>query len=158
MTPLALAMILTGAGAVAQKPHSPPILYVPPLLPVPVPAPSPPPVPTLILPPGAPRVPVSHSVPWRARADFNTYFSVDDYPLSERRHGAEARVGFAIVVGPDGRVSRCTVTTSSGSRRLDRATCDILTRRARYLPARNALGVPIDGRDSGTISWPIPSD
>jgi protein TonB len=166
MTPLALAMILTGAGIVAQKPDSPPVLYVPPPLPVPVPISPPPPYTPLPVPPPSPAIPsfldrrapltTQPSYPRRARADFNTYFSVDDYPLRERRSGAEAQVGFALVIGPDGRVSRCTVTASSGSRRLDRATCEILERRARYSPARSVMGVAIDGRDSGIISWPVP--
>jgi len=164
MTPLALAMILTGAGPVAQKP---PILYVPPPLPVPVPSSPPPPYTPLPAPPPSPAIPSfldrraplappRHLYPRRVRADFNTYFSVDDYPLRERRSGAEAQVGFTVVVGPDGRVSGCTVTASSGSRRLDRETCRILVQRARYWPARNALGAPVSSQDIGTISWPMP--
>lgn len=166
MTPLALAMILTGAGIVVQKPDSPPVLYVPPPLPVPVPSSPPPPYTPLPAPPPSPAIPsfldrrapltTQPSYPRRARADFNTYFSVDDYPLRERRSGAQAQVGFALVIGPDGRVSRCTVNASSGSRRLDRETCRILVQRARYWPARNALGAPVSSQDIGTISWPVP--
>src|SRR4051794_7084481 len=138
MTPLALAMILTGAGAVMQEPAPvPPPVYVPYPPPPPstaIPAPSPPPAIPSFLDRRAPLAP-RQFYPRRVRADFNTYFSVDDYPLSERRSGAQAQVGFTVVVGPDGRVSLCTVTASSGSRRLDRATCQILERRARYWPA-----------------------
>jgi protein TonB len=161
MTPLALAMILTGAGDVAQKPVPvPPPIYVPyppppPSTPVPVPSTGPSPAIPSFLDRRAPLT-TGPSYPRRARADFNTYFSVDDYPLRERRLGAEAQVGFALVVGPDGRVSRCTITASSGSRRLDRATCQILEQRARYSPAHDVMGVAISGQDSGVISWPVP--
>ena len=159
MTPLAFAMILTGAGAVVQHPDSPPVIYVP--------YPPPPPIAVSVAPPSpSPAIPsfldrrapltTRPSYPQRARADFNTYFSVDDYPLRERRRGAEAQVGFTVLVGPDGRVRSCTVTASSGSTRLDGATCRILESRARYSPAHDIMGVAINGQDSGIISWPVP--
>lgn len=169
MTALAIAMLLTGAGEVVQKPGGgqaaalpPPPIYVP-YPPPPLPAPSqqhasPPAPPGPILVPWSPSPPpaVRSFYPRRARADFNTYFSIDDYPLRELHRGVEGDVGYNLVIGPDGRVSDCTVTASSGSRALDAATCRILQSRARYSPARNALGAAVSGQDSGVISWRIP--
>lgn len=165
MTPLALAMILTGADVAREATGAP----APPPAPVYVPYPPPPrPAPRDTRPPPPPVPPIfdrsvltaplrtGPSYPRRARADFNTYFSVDDYPPRTRRRGAGGDVGFSVLVGPDGRITRCTITASSGSAALDAATCRILTSRARYRPAQDVLGVPVSGQDSGVISWPVP--
>lgn len=148
MTALAIAMLLTGAGGLAGAQgggaSTPP------------PAPMPPP-PIVMVPAPSPR-PWDPSLPRRARENFNSYFSVDDYPAAARRARIEGRVGYSLVVGPDGRVSHCTVTASSGSRELDAATCRILRSRPRYTPARNAAGEPVSGPDSGVITWRLPAE
>ena len=58
----------------------------------------------------------------------------------------------------DGRVSDCSITSSSGSSALDNATCNIIRRRARYTPAKDQAGNPITGTDSARIRWELPED
>jgi TonB family protein len=139
MSALFMAMILTGAGGIApaqerEKAH------------VPAPAPSPPPREGI----GPNLVP-----PQRARANLNSYFSVQDYPPVALRAHHEGTTGFRLTVGVNGRATDCQVTYSSGSSFLDVTTCRILLARARYNPARAADGTPVEGSDSGRVTWQL---
>lgn len=94
--------------------------------------------------------------PQRARANLNNYFSVEDYPAAALRENSQGTTGFRLTIGPNGRVSDCSVTSSSGSAALDAATCRILNARARYTPARDSNGNPTTGTDSGRVTWRLP--
>jgi periplasmic protein TonB len=63
-----------------------------------------------------------------------------------------------VSVSPEGRVTSCNITSSSGSPDLDEATCSNVTRRARFNPATDGEGQPISGSYSGRIRWVIPED
>jgi TonB family protein len=110
---------------------------------VPPPAPAPPPPPRIV-------------PPQRARANLNSYFSTDDYPAAALRADHRGTVAFSLGIGVNGRVADCRITVSSGSEPLDAATCRILRSRARYIPARDAGGTPVEGRDSGRVTWALP--
>lgn len=58
--------------------------------------------------------------------------------LREVRQGSDITLRYRI--GTDGRVSGCTILVSSGRPDFDRATCDTLTRRFRFRPARDGDG------------------
>lgn len=94
--------------------------------------------------------------PVRARANLSSYFTADDYPAAALRGNQQGRTGFSIDIGPDGRVTNCRVTESSGAAALDQATCRIIRSRARYTPARTARGVAVAGRDAGSVTWRLP--
>lgn len=94
--------------------------------------------------------------PARAPAALATLFSSDDYPAAAVRAGEEGAVGFRLDVGKDGRVAACTVTASSGSAALDSTTCQLLTMRARFQPARDHQGKPTEDKVSGRIVWRLP--
>lgn len=140
MSALFLAIALTSAGGQAAMP-APPIQ-----VPVAVP-----------IRPAPPRRHSLPSPPERRRPHLNAYFSPEDYPAVALRARAQGSVEVALVVGPNGRVSGCTVTRSSRSPALDTATCNILRSRARYTPALNADGQPVSGRDRERIDWRLPS-
>jgi protein TonB len=112
----------------------------------PPPGPPPPPPPPRTVP------------PQRARANLNSYFSADDYPAAALRGNDQGTTGFSLTIGTNGRVEACSVTSSSGSSALDQATCRILRSRARYTPARDQNGNPTSGRDSGRVTWRLPSE
>jgi periplasmic protein TonB len=152
-----------------DQPSSPPVTAVPSPFPVPSPMPVPPSIPVppappvvLALPPAptppAPPPPPRVVPPQRARANLNSYFSGDDYPAAALRGSDQGTTGFSLTIGPSGRVEACTVTSSSGSAALDQATCRILRSRARYTPARDQNGNPTSGRDSGRVTWRLPSE
>ena len=79
----------------------------------------------------------------------------DNYPSAALRKEIEGTVGVRVTIGPDGRVSGCTVSGSSGSGDLDSAACDGMTRYARFEPALDAGGSPTTGSFSTRIVYKI---
>jgi TonB family protein len=94
----------------------------------------------------------------RSRANLGSYFSTDDYPVTAWMNEEEGTVRFRLAIDPEGRVASCEVTGSSGSEQLDQRTCEILTVRVRYTPARDASGAPAPSSDYGSVTWRLPSD
>lgn len=78
------------------------------------------------------------------------------YPSRALREGIEGTVQYAVVVGPDGRVTACSIQESSGSALLDERTCDVLQRYARYDPAIDNRGQLTSDRLFGIIEWQLP--
>ena len=68
----------------------------------------------------------------------------------------EGAVAFTVQIGADGRVTSCSVTASSGSSVLDRATCRLYAQRARFAPARDDAGNQIGSRYSDRVRWELP--
>jgi TonB family protein len=91
-----------------------------------------------------------------ARANLSSYFNEDDYPMTALRRGIQGTTAFELRIGADGRVTRCTVTSSSGDAALDAVTCSVLLSRAEYSPARDSRGRAIPARDSGRVTWRLP--
>jgi periplasmic protein TonB len=113
----------------------PPTVYVPPVAPAPPPPPPPP-----------------HKVQSAvsAKGSLTSLFGPDDYPPSAQASGAEGTSQASITIGPDGRVASCTIIRSSGNNALDSATCNIIRRRAKYIPAKDSNGNAV----SDTITTP----
>ena len=142
----------------------PPIVAPPPPLNI---NPNPPPVQTVETPPPpAPvvRVPAPPAPPpapskargatpdgqgrWAARIQEN-------YPARAIRDETEGSVGVRVTIGSNGRVTACSVTSSSGSSVLDEAACDGMTRYARYNPALDDAGNPTTGSASTRIVYQL---
>jgi protein TonB len=126
-----------------QAVATPPPVVLPPTVTAPPPAPPPPPVASKAR-PAKPKGQGS----WAARIQ-------DNYPSAALRKEIEGTVGVRVTVGPDGRVSGCTVSGSSGSGDLDSAACDGMTRYARFEPALDAAGNPTTGSFSTRIVYKI---
>ena len=133
----------------------------PPLETTPVPMPPPPiqqlpiqapPAPAA---PPPPRIQPKKAVPKGSPASWAT---TNDYPTRALREERAGTTGFRVSVGPDGRVTSCSVTSSSGSPDLDEATCSNVTRRARFTPATDGEGNPTSDSYSNRIRWVIPTD
>ncbi len=89
-----------------------------------------------------------------ARGDLRTLFSGDDYPASAQAAGAEGTARAQLTIGTDGRVASCNITQSTGNGALDSATCNILRRRAKFVPARDSNGnATIDTVTTPSIVW-----
>jgi protein TonB len=150
-----------------EKLPPPPIVAPPPkinLAPPPpvtvVDAPPPPAPPPVILPPPPsapppPRFTPKAAVPKGSPANWAT---TNDYPARALREERSGTTGFRVTVGPDGRVTDCDVTSSSGHADLDAATCENVRRRARFTPATDGEGNPTSGSYSNRIRWQIPKD
>jgi protein TonB len=80
----------------------------------------------------------------------------DDYPAAALRAEEQGAVTVEMAVSADGRVTGCSVRVSSGSSRLDSATCALAVRRFRFTPAADARGRPVAGTASRTVVWRIP--
>jgi protein TonB len=80
----------------------------------------------------------------------------NDYPSRDLREGNQGVTQFTLTIGVDGRVQSCTVTASSGFPGLDKATCDNVSRRARFEPAIDGSGNRVTGTYSNRIRWQIP--
>ena len=89
----------------------------------------------------------------RARGNLTALFEADDYPVEAMRREEQGTVGVDLQIDRHGRVSRCTVSTSSGSDALDRKTCEILQTRARFTPATDLDGRPVPDVYSQRITW-----
>jgi protein TonB len=122
---------------------APPIQAPPQAAPPPPPPPPPPPV----------RV-----QPAKARANLASYVSDDDYPQDAIRNEQQGTTGFRLEVGPDGRVTNCTVTSSSGSSSLDSTTCRLMRSRARFTPATDSSGGKTSDSVAGRIQWRLPEE
>lgn len=129
----------------------------PPIQTVSEPPPPAPPVVVATPPPAAP--PPPPPPPSRARAAARENQSrwaariQNNYPSRAVQRELEGNVGVSVVVSPDGRVTECTVTSSSGHSILDEAACEGMVRYARYTPALDDAGNPTTGRDSMTIVY-----
>lgn len=144
VAPPPLVRIDTVAPPIVSTPVAPPPIITPRA------APAPP------APPAPPRPVVSQAA--KARANLATLFSNDDYPQSAIRNEEQGTTRVRLAVGPDGRVTDCTVTGSSGSSALDSTTCSILRRRARFTPAKDQAGNPIADNFAQSIRWVLPDE
>jgi len=114
-----------------------------PVIPIAAPPPAPPPPPSQargVRPDGQAR--------WAARIQQN-------YPSRAVRDGTEGTVGVTVTVNAEGRVSACSVTSSSGSSILDQAACSGMERYARFDPALNDAGNPISASWSTRIVYQL---
>lgn len=152
-----------------QKLQPPPVVSPPPIVQSPSPpvfintVPTPPPVyiPTPTAPPPSPPAPppaprVSQAA--GLKGNPSQFFGTDNYPPAAIRAGAQGRVVARLSVGPDGRVSDCSVTSSSGNDDLDSTTCRIARSRVRFSPAKDDSGNPIASTFTLPVRWVLPTD
>lgn len=124
--------------------NTPPPVFTP----TPVVAPPPPP-------PAAPPPP-SKASGAQPRGNPGSWATPNDYPARALREERAGTTRFRVTIGPDGRVTDCQVTGSSGHADLDEATCKNVTRRARFKPALDSAGNPISDTYSNAVRWEIP--
>lgn len=122
------------------------------------PPPAPPPIVLAPPPVVAPPPPAFQPKSATPRGNPGNWATSNDYPSRALREEREGTTGFRVTVGPDGRVTDCQITSSSGSPDLDDATCANVRRRARFNPAMDGDGKPTTGSYSSRIRWVIPKD
>ncbi len=141
----------TAPPPIVRTQIAPPTIMAPPPPPIQIPRPPP-----IAAPPPPPPPPPPRTVePARARTNLASYVSNDDYPASALRNEEEGTTRFRLTVGTNGRVTDCSVTSSSGSPALDSATCRIMRSRARFTPARDNQGNPTTDTYTSSITWRI---
>jgi TonB family protein len=78
------------------------------------------------------------------------WFTDDDYPAAASQKRAQGRVVAALTVDNDGRLKACKIVASSGDPDLDRGTCDVARKNARF--ARKSGG---DRFSIFTVHWAL---
>jgi len=121
-------------------------------------APPPPPAPVLVVAPPAPPPPRFSPKGAAPKGNPGNWATANDYPSRALREEREGVTGFRVTVGPDGRVTDCQITSSSGSPDLDQTACDKIRQRARFTPATDGEGNPTSGSYSNRVRWVIPKD
>jgi Gram-negative bacterial TonB protein C-terminal len=76
-----------------------------------------------------------------------------DYPTSMLRNGESAFLRFVVLVKADGKIEGCRVVSGSGDKTFSETTCELLRRRARFTPARDAKGQAVKAYYSGRVRW-----
>ena len=95
--------------------------------------------------------------PAKAKNYPGSWVTTNDYPSRALSLMQEGLTSFRLTVGKDGRATTCQITESSGVPELDMATCTNAVWRARFDPALDADGNPIEGAYSNRVMWRIPS-
>ena len=90
------------------------------------------------------------------RGSPGNWIKTSDYRTSWIRRGYEGQARFTLEVSASGKVTDCTVTGSTGYTALDRATCQLISSRAVFTPAKDASGASVAGSYSNTVNWRIP--
>lgn len=120
--------------------------FVPKVIPSATPGPVVTPKPTPRFSPEAAR-PRNNPASWVTEADYRSSWI-------NREMIGTAR--FRLQLTAEGKVQTCTVTGSSGYPELDQATCDLVSRRARFDPAKDDTGAPVSGTYSSSVKWQLP--
>jgi protein TonB len=92
----------------------------------------------------------------RPRNDPSSWLTDNDYRTNWIRKEMYGTASFALSIGTNGRVENCSITKSTGHAALDDATCKLVAKRARFTPAKNGLGEPVQGSFSSSIRWVLP--
>lgn len=103
-----------------------------------------------------PSVAIVDAIGVSPRNDSSRWVRGSDYRTRWRREDMAGAASYRLGVGTDGRVQDCTITRSSGHSALDQATCNLVTKRARFNPARNSADEQVAGSYSGSVLWQIP--
>ncbi|MEL6239283.1 MAG: TonB family protein [Pseudomonadota bacterium] len=107
-------------------------------------------------PPGPAPSPLAEPTAAVPRGNPGDWITTSDYRTSWLNRGFEGTARFTLAIDARGRVSDCAITASTGHSVLDGATCRLLTRRARFNPARDGAGEKVPGTFSSSITWRIP--
>lgn len=92
----------------------------------------------------------------RAKGNPSRWVTNDDYRNRWILEEMAGTARFNLAIDARGKVTGCTITRSTGHAPLDAATCDLVTKRARFDAARDNTGKPVAGSYNGVITWQIP--
>jgi protein TonB len=97
-----------------------------------------------------------HGAMAQPAGDPSQWISVKDYPAAALSAHEAGVVAFKLEIDAAGSASDCTVTASSGSKILDRTTCSLMMRRARFIAGRNLRGEPMGATWRSAVRWSLP--
>lgn len=93
------------------------------------------------------------------RGNVVSLFSYDDYPDGALQNDWQGTVVVDLRIDAGGRPRSCQIFRSSGHEALDLKTCEVMLIRARFLPARDSAGHPVeDIFRTPPVTWRIIED
>ncbi len=95
--------------------------------------------------------------PPEPRLDPAAYVHELDYPAVALQAKQSGTVRYTLEIGPNGRVTKCLITQSSGSSWLDATTCRLMRSRARFTPAVDSNGNPATASVKQHYTWTLPA-
>ena len=85
-----------------------------------------------------------------------TWLSSFDYPTSALRENKEGLVYFRLSIDPNGKITQCSVQRAINQSEFARITCDLISKRGRFTPARDLAGTPVPGFFISSVRFNIP--
>lgn len=79
--------------------------------------------------------------------------STDDYPPGARRANRQGTTRYVVAVDKSGAPTNCTIIKSSGHQDLDDKTCQLVMKRAKFIPARDDAGDAAPGIIRHLVVW-----
>lgn len=92
----------------------------------------------------------------KAKGNPGKWVTNEDYRPRWVQEELSGTARFTLSIDARGKVTGCTITRSTGHPALDTATCDLVTKRARFDAARDGNGKPVAGTYSNAVTWRIP--
>jgi TonB family protein len=92
-----------------------------------------------------------------ARDKANNEVVLSQYPERARAAGEQGTVGFRVALDREGYATSCEVTQSSGYKRLDQETCELILNRATFKGVRGPDGRKTNVTTTGVVNWRLPN-
>lgn len=105
---------------------------------------------------GASTPPAAPSPEKAARDAANAEVILSEYPPRARAAGEQGSVFFKVALDREGYATSCEVTQSSGYKRLDQETCDLILNRATFKGVRGPDGRRTNVVTEGVVNWRLP--
>lgn len=86
----------------------------------------------------------------------NNWFTSDDYPTVASELYKQALVSFRLLVDDTGKPTNCLIQRSHNDEIFNKMTCEKLMRRARFKPAQDEHGNPVNAYYTDNITWIVP--
>jgi len=86
-----------------------------------------------------------------------SWFAADNYPAEALRKRQSGYVRYSVEVDAMGHPVSCAITMSSNAPSLDAMTCELVMKKARFLPAFDSTKQAVASRYEGKTQWVLPA-
>jgi TonB family protein len=86
------------------------------------------------------------------------WITTEDYPAKAVRGSWHGKTSYELRIKADGTVDECSITQSSGHPILDKKTCELLKKRARFIPPKDNHGNAMPSTYRSALTWGLPQE